>query len=84
MILDMIKGDQLPKMGLCATLDDTEYKETLLLFEPTEEETYHWDTRTSFWGADCNEVKLGDKPAFTLTPTRIIILLLIAAIHEEI
>ena len=87
MILDLIKGNKLPSPGLCNTLLNTKCFETLELFEPTTEEIYKYKAHFLFWGANHNEIHI-EAPRksreYALTPTRIAILLFIAAMHDEI
>lgn len=90
MLLDMI-GDRLPDVGLCMSLMNTKYERTLDgLFYPTDEEIRRWNTRYFMWGADYKEIPIEEERlsshniCYGLTPTRITILLLIAAMHNEL
>ncbi len=79
-----IEGE-LPDIGLCCTLEDTEYEKTLNLFQPTEKDRKKLVSNT-FWGYGRQDVMFTTLRIRSrkLTPLRQTILALICVMHDEV
>ena len=82
-----IEGE-LPDIGLCCTLEDTEYEKTLNLFQPTEKDRKKLVSKLAFmfWGYDKQDVMFTTLRIRSrkLTPLRQTILAFICVMHDEV
>ncbi len=82
----LMGGWYAPMSGLCGLLDKTQYLKTLKKFTPTvdDAERLSWEGKClSHWGSGLDRGDIG-RARYEFTPLRQTILLLIAAMHDEL